>query len=151
MALSAHVTRELRRELASLQASRTAIDERIRALQSVLGGSHALTGSEQLLPVNGDDSRKQQSRPPKPTPLRATVLAALQRLSHGKAADIVADLESRGIEVGGSTTLRERVSHELSRLRRKGVVRRRYDRYEIATPPMVEAVDAPPMDLAATR
>ena len=133
MALSVQVTRELRKELASLEASRAAVDAKIRALHSVLADGRRSAASELLTHVTSSEPAKRESARFRRTPLRATVLAALHRLSQGTAADVLANLQARGIKVGGSTTLRERVSHELSRLRRKGVVRRAANGcYEIA-------------------
>ena len=64
--------------------------------------------------------------------------------------DVCMQLADAGIRVGGVTTLRERVAHELSRLRRKGVVLRGRDgKYELPKP--VVSPDALPNTAAAPR
>ena len=122
MALSARVVRELQQELKDLKAVRDSAAARIGALEVILkrGRIHDTE------PSPGKD--RDSSRPS----LRASVLKTLEG-SRCTAADVARRLEAEGFRVGGSTTLRERVAHEMSRLRRKGVLRRvRSGEYELA-------------------
>ena len=123
MAFSARVVRELQQELKELRAVRDGAVARIGALEVILKRGRA-RGS--LDPVSGSEQAV-----PRPS-LRASVLKTLER-TRSTAADVARHLEAEGFRVGGSTTLRERVAHEMSRLRRKGVIRRiRTGEYELA-------------------
>ena len=129
MPLSKRVVRELHRELKNLQSIRDGALARIGALEILLTEAKAVEGRER---VSRMDGRVPDSRGGRPS-LRARVLTILEEVSSSSAGDMARRLEATGFEVGGSTTLRERVAHELSRLRRKGVVQRARDgHYEIA-------------------
>ena len=126
MPLSKNVRRELQRELQEARASRDHAIARMRALEAILGDSYLDREPELTVRVRSVEAVK-VAQPS----LRAAVL---KRLEDGSsvAIDVARHLESQGFRVGGTTSLRERVAHELSRLRRKGVVRRnRNGQYEL--------------------
>ena len=130
MALSITAINELRQELKSQQASRMAVEARIGALQCILeSGDVGLTAAGKARPrrlVSTTDTA-----PPRPS-LRANILRTLQQLSTATPAELTARLQQDGVQVGGATSLRERVWHELSRLRRNDFIRRtRGGRYQV--------------------
>ena len=115
MALNTTVIKELRRELDCLKTDRMTIDAKIDALKRILGGTE----------VSSPASRKSGRRDAGARPsLRASILRALSQVPKATPAELTRQLEEDGFKVGGATTLRERVWHELSRLRRRGSVRR---------------------------
>jgi len=137
MAISQSALRELRRELADLRQRRDVIDARIHGLEAILslGGS-----SSRPLARDAEKAHIVRERPAvKPAARRGSLRAKIvETLSTNGArtADVAQRLSEEGFVVGGSATLRERVSRELSRLRRTGVVRRRRNgRYVLATNP----------------
>ena len=136
MALSQRVINELYKELAKLQALQDSAGAKIQALEAVLA-EHTAGSSTRLQRAL---SAGRAGRVPGLS-LRANVLKTLQTQGSSAAADVYRHLENQGVRVGGTTTLRERVAHELSRLRRQGVVRRGRDgKYELPTPAGVNEV-----------
>ena len=122
MRFSPSVMRELQEELRQLKTIRDGAIARIGALELILkrGGESSL-----IPPLRIDHTTTRPS-------LRANVLRILE-VTRSSAADVARQLEADGFRVGGSTTLRERVAHEMSRLRRKGAIRRtRNGEYELA-------------------
>ena len=146
--LSDLVSNELNQELRLLEALREAANTRIDAIQLLLSDRRLRT-LEFGVPLSSVSEHRRPGRRP---PLRSAVLNALKRLSSGSAAGVTRQLQAEGFQVGGATTLRERVSHELSRMRRNGLVARRANgQYEIATGLNEEASSSPPGDRRPTR
>ena len=140
MALSKRVLRELHQELKQLQNVRDGAIARIGALEALLSGGDSPLGRDRMSRLK--EQRVSGSRGPQPS-LRASVIKTLEEVSSSTASDMARHLEATGFKVGGATTLRERVAHELSRLRRKGVVRRgRNGHYELAGHPIASADEA---------
>ena len=128
MALSQRVLKELQKELKDLQSVQDAAGARIAALEMVLVNEAALKGRLRL-----SASKLRPGGEQRGMSLRAHVLKALGELPNRTPMDVTSHLEQIGFRVGGSTTLRERVAHEMSRLRRKGVIRRTGRQYELTT------------------
>ena len=120
MALNTTVMRELQRELEGLKSYRTNVEARIDALQCILeSGAVSLTnGKARSRGVLSADT------PTHRPSLRANILRTLQQMAKATPSELTGRLQQDGVQVGGSTSLRERVWHELSRLRRRGFVRR---------------------------
>lgn len=137
MGLTTGTLRELRSELANLRRQRGEVDARIRGIELVvspragdaaeLRKDHGRHGSAvDLLVV----ARRQRGT-------KGSLGSKLTAMLHGtkglKTAELSDRLHREGFRVGGATGLRARVSHELSRLRRLKVVRRRRGgRYTLA-------------------
>ena len=137
MGLSRMTLRELRSELAKLQRLRSEVDVQIHALELFLSPRAA---------GNGDARRDGR---PKTSPvelvmlaprrfgvngsLRSRITQMLQQAPGLKTSELADRLFQDGFQVGGATSLRERVSHEVSRLKRLRLVRRgRGGRYTLA-------------------
>ena len=129
MGLSTTAMKELRDELERQKAYRTVVEARIGALQCILdSGEVALAAEGKVRPRS---SFSTDSVSPRPS-LRANILRTLQQLSKATPAELTARLRQDGVQVGGATSLRERVWHELSRLRRNDFIRRtRGGRYQL--------------------
>ena len=148
MALNTTVLRELRRELECLKADRATVDARIDALTRILESSEVYSPP-------GPKSRRGGSRASTPAAasarpsLRASILGALKHLPKATPAELTRHLQEIGVQVGGATSLRERVWHELSRLRKRGFVRRTRRGYYQVSPlkPSTQPAAATPGDL----
>jgi hypothetical protein len=70
------------------------------------------------------DSRRPAAKRREKGSFRRTVIDALQKVPGSKCADLARVIEEEGFRIAGVTSLRNRVSHEIYRLRRLGVVRR---------------------------
>ena len=70
------------------------------------------------------------------------VLDALQKAPGSKCADLARLIEDEGFRISGSTSLRNRISHEIYRLRRLGVVRRERGGLYVVTPTTPDAEHA---------
>ena len=129
MGLSNTAIKELRHELECQKAYRTAVEERIGAIQCILdSGERVLTAGGKARPGRSFSTDTVSPRPS----LRANILRTLQQLSKATPAELTARLQQDGVQVGGATSLRERVWHELSRLRRNDFIRRtRGGRYQL--------------------
>jgi hypothetical protein len=55
------------------------------------------------------------------------VLETIRRAPGSKSSDVAQMIQDDGFRVGGVTSLRNRVSHEISQLRKQGAVRRDLD------------------------
>ena len=121
MALTTKAMKELREELECLKADRAAVEARISALECILESGAETRTVVGSVARQGSLSAAAVSRRP---PLRGSILRTLQLLSKATPAELTRRLQEDGLQVGGSTSLRERVWHELSRLRRTGFVRR---------------------------
>jgi hypothetical protein len=145
MVFSRTTLRELRDELGDLQQRRDALDRSIVAIELIVSGArpgeHASGRSAQ---VESDGKNPRGS-------LRHSVLEVLRATSGSNAIEVTKRLDQVGFRVGGTTSLRQRVSHELSRLRRLGIIRKRRNRkYVLNEVPasdgptrMVEPADEP--------
>jgi hypothetical protein len=140
MPLSQQVIRELRQELSELREQRVSIDSRIQGIQLILGGGN---GAPRRMTGEADASTGAPV-------VRGSLRQRLVDVLRDTPADVVSItklLEGEGFVVGGATSLRQRVSHELSRLRRLGVVRRRRNRKFVLSDqvpqPAPEAAPAP--------
>ena len=137
MPLSSNALGELRAELKDLQRRRSNIDDRIKGIELVLVAEQAdrsgrkRTDREERTASRGSGKRTTSSNGGS---LRTSVLEILRSMTSGSnAAEITKRLEEDGFRVGGETSLRLRVGHELSRLRHSGVLRkRRNKKYVVA-------------------
>ena len=118
MSFSGRVLKELQKELQDLRKTRDVVVARIDALEVLLVQRRGSVAPR----VNVNDVAN-ASRV-KVGSLRSNILRILEQVPTAGATDVTRQLEAEGFRVGGSTTLRERVAHELSRLRRKGVIQR---------------------------
>jgi hypothetical protein len=121
MAFSQAVIRELQGELARLQRDREKLEQHMNSLQAVLAG---ITNG-----TNGHDVQRPNTvvsdRVRNPVSLRATILEILRGVPAGANTSEIAELlVQRQFQIGGSTSLRERITHELRRLRLSGIVRK---------------------------
>jgi hypothetical protein len=154
MALSRSALDELRRELADVRHARDLLDARIQGLELILAADQAggttHNGEELDLPVralrppttvrrNGVGRRREKGS------FRRMVLDALQKAPGSKSADLARLIEDEGFRISGSTSLRNRISHEIYRLRRLGVVRRERGGLYVVTPTTPDAEQAHPL------
>jgi hypothetical protein len=131
MALSRNALDELRRELAEVRQRRTILDAHIQGLELVLSAEQnsgrladSLDSDARSLRFATQPKRSSVTRRREKGSFRKTVLDALQKAPGSKCADLVRLIEDEGFQINGSTSLRNRISHEIYRLRRLGVVRR---------------------------
>jgi hypothetical protein len=132
MRLSQQTLRELRDSLSDLRRQRELIDERMNAIEQLVAAVRPenARGKSSALP----DAKEMQA-PPRGS-LRHYLLEALRATPGSNAREIANRLSQDGFRVGGVTSLRQRVSHELARLRRLGVLRRaRNQRYSVKQRP----------------
>lgn len=148
MGLTQRTLRELRAELVNLQRHRGAIDEQIQGIELILSARSGDTaaartnvrtdGSGVALVAVGRQKRATRGS------LRKELTEMLRGTPGLKAAELADRLHREGFRIGGATGLRERVSHELSRLRRLNIVQRRPGgRYKLMTPKAKDAPTAP--------
>ena len=153
MALSRSALEELRRELVEVRHTRDALDARIQGIELILAAEQA--GSAGLR--SGGDGFDAQARGTRVTvpanrsavgrrrekgSFRRMVLDALQKAPGSKCADLARLIEDEGFRIAGSTSLRNRISHEIYRLRRLGVVRRERGGLYVVTPTTPDAEQA---------
>lgn len=135
MPLSRAALRELTTELASLRERRQAIDTAIQGIEVLLTDP----SNEQATPepLNAAPSRPGRTRPIRRRgSLRMKVLGLLDRSTGLTSAQVTGRLEADGFRVSGRASLRERVSHELARLRRRGVLKKNdAGQYQVAERP----------------
>ena len=120
MPLSGQVLRELREELRDLERRRKLLDTKIQGIELILGNGrvHDPKLDDGRLSERDASFEKRRS-------LRDAVIDVLRTTTSGATANEVTDLlEEDGFRVGGAETLRTRVAHELSRLRRRKVLRK---------------------------
>jgi hypothetical protein len=128
MGLSVSALNELRRELAELRRTRETLDSRIQGIELIVSSERAQAQrSGDAVPVAPATSRPRQSKGGSQVSLRTRVLETLRRVPGSNSAEVVQLLEGEGFRVSGVTSLRNRVSHEISRLGRLGMVRRERD------------------------
>ena len=125
MPLSQQVLRELKVELASLRQRQDDIGARIKGIEVLLNAEGT---ARAVPPVAVSDPDRTSSRVlsrirPRRGVLRARLIQML-RSSALTGTQLAGRLEAEGLRVGGKASLRTRVSHELSRLRRLGVLRK---------------------------
>lgn len=132
MPFSENTTRELRHELVDLKRTRATLDARIIAIQAVLAFDERGHRTRAKLPplqqlkkfqANQGSGRRGRARAKK-VPLRVTVSAVLERTPGLRASEVAAALRDAGLSLGGKSTLYARVSRELYRLTKKGVLQR---------------------------
>jgi DNA-binding transcriptional ArsR family regulator len=121
MSFTATAIKELKQELASLQTSRANVDARMKAIEILLSNNGAKPSTNGAKPISRVAPALPKSRVGS---LRSIVLKELRQASPANTGDLTKRLETQGVRVGGVTSLHERISHELSRLRRDGIVRR---------------------------
>ena len=133
MAFSPTVIKELRRELTVLERERLRAEARVRAIRMILA-------------IRQEPTRE-------PPALRRRILSLLQHTAGGSTpAGLTRRLEQSGVQVGGTTPLRERVAHELSRMRRVGIVQRTpQGRYELRADSAPGSAPVTVAPTAATR
>src|SRR5687767_11557885 len=108
MSFSGRVLKELQKELQDLHKTRDVVAARIDALEVLLVQRRGSVAPR--VDVNGVTNASRV----KVVSLRANILRILEQVAPAGAADVTRHLEAEGYRVGGSTTLRERVAHELS-------------------------------------
>ena len=118
MSFSGRVLKELQKELQDLRKTRDVVVARIDALEVLLVQRRGSVAPRVDVNDVANASRVKVGS------LRSNILRILEQVPAAGATDVTRQLEAEGFRVGGSTTLRERVAHELSRLRRKGVIQR---------------------------
>ena len=138
MAISQEALRELRRELTELRQCRKQIDTKIHGIELILSTRRA---------PSLEAGRKKQGRgrgvragasagtngSARRATLRKEIMDVLQQAPGSKGKEVTDLVSRKGFRVGGVTSLSKRVGHELSRLRRIRVIRkRRGGRYVIA-------------------
>jgi hypothetical protein len=132
MALSRSALDELRRELADVRQKRGILDARIQGLELILSAEQTTAGvvgedGQDALPRNlrgTTQAKRAPGRRREKGSFRRMVMDALQKAPGSKCADLARVIEEEGFRIAGSTSLRNRISHEIYRLRRLGVVRR---------------------------
>jgi hypothetical protein len=136
MALSKSTLKELNNELTRLLRERRDIDLRVHSIQAIMSRPNALrlaanSTKPYAEPANRNSPLIKSGRV-KRGGLRRCVLEILRSSAPLNSAGIASQLADRGVRVGGRVGLKKRVSHELSRLRRVGLlVRRATGEYEI--------------------
>ena len=157
MGLSRMTLRELRSELAKLQRIRSEVDVQIQALELFLSPRAGINGEVRKDPRPRTSPVELVMVAPRRFgtngSLRSRITDLLQQAPGLKTSELADRLLQDGFQVGGATSLRERVSHEVSRLKRLRLVRRgRGGRYTLALatandrtgrPPRAAATDAP--------
>jgi hypothetical protein len=151
MALSRSALDELRRELAEVRHARDLLDARIQGLELILaaerGGGGVRNGEDPDVQGRGFRTaaavrRNGVGRRREKGSFRRMVLDALQKAPGSKCADLARLIEDEGFRISGSTSLRNRISHEIYRLRRLGVVRRERGGLYVVTPTTADAEQA---------
>jgi len=132
MPLSDAVVRELRAELDRLEQSKAELDARISGIRIVLNGS--LNG-HRAAATNGTAAPVMPIAKKNGVTLRSAILDILRETRVADVAEVTRRLNEHGFTVGGATSLRERTSHELRRLRTRGIVTRRRSKYRLAAGP----------------
>lgn len=127
MALSKSAVNELRRELADLGERRNQIDSAICGIKAILSAAGVAVPEARS---GAPGSRAGGAAAPglagsgRQVPLRTRIIEIIGSATRASRATVVEQLRSEGFRVGGATSLPVRVSHELSRLRRTGILRR---------------------------
>lgn len=126
MALSEQTLHELSNELLELRRRKDAIDVAIKGIEVVLETRPRKDKKSQPSRTAPVDEGRPGSRP-KPVirgALRQRLIALLTESDGLRCGEIVSLLNAEPFLIGGKELFRDRVSHELSRLRRLGVLRR---------------------------
>jgi hypothetical protein len=132
MALSYAVLNELKRELEHLRRVRGTIDGRIQGLELIVSGAQPAERDD-LASLGVDLSRDGRLDSTTSTAsgavlhqvsLRTKVLEAITERPGATSTDVSQAIAGDGFLVSGVTTLRNRVSHEISRLKRLGKIRK---------------------------
>jgi hypothetical protein len=132
MALSYGVLNELKRELEHLRRVRGTIDARIQGLELIVSVAQP-AGHDDLASLGielSHDARLDALAPSSSgvalnqASLRTKVLEAIAQRPGATSADVSQAIANDGFLVSGVTTLRNRVSHEISRLKRLGKIRK---------------------------
>ena len=127
MGLTQGTLRELRSELANLQRQKSEVDARIQGIKVILSSRSGVAAEAK------DPGRDRFARAPAVAAqrrrgakgsLRKKLTEMLQGTPGLRTEEIADRLHREDFQIGGTTDLRVRVSHELSRLRRLKVVRR---------------------------
>ena len=128
MGLSHGALNELRRELGHLRQARADIEARLQGIELILSAEpDTRTGSPGAVSARHSDATNHavpQQGPHKQISLRKKVLEILRRAPGSKSSDVAQMIQADGFRIGGVTSLRNRVSHEISQLRKHGLVRR---------------------------
>ena len=130
MGLSQAALRELRSELANLKRYRGELEAQVHGIEMILARRSARSAA----PAHAPETELALARPgDSKGSLRSRITGLLQQTSGLRTSELAERLHQEGFRVGGATSLRERVSHELSRLRSLKLVRRRRGgRYTLA-------------------
>lgn len=131
MSLSEDTVTDIKRELAGLRHSRSAINARIKSLNAVLRQEHRQRSSTPKMPSQKKIDRQNLSPLNKPrrrkTPalsLRRSITSALEKTPGRRSGELVKLLNEAGVTVRGKTPLSKRVYRELGRMKVKGLIRR---------------------------
>lgn len=142
MALSRSALEELRRELAEVRRKRSVLDAHIQGLEIILAAEQSdgrarvgESADARIASLSGATRQRPPAKRREKGSFRRTVLDALQKAPGSKCAELARVIEQEGFRIAGVTSLRNRISHEIYRLRRLGVVRReRGGLYVVAGP-----------------
>ena len=126
MALSESVLNELERELVELRRRRLQIDSAIKGLKGVLAAGRQRDPSHDRASgaVVADRAMPRMGGAGRQVSLRARIIEIIGTAARPDRALVVEQLRQEGFRVSGATSLPIRVSHELSRLRRAGALRK---------------------------
>lgn len=134
MALSRNLVKELNGELESLRQRREALDSCIQGIETLL--AHASPGPPRAAAPQSLQERPRPVLPrqrPRRGSLRRRIIALLTESGGMRGRELSLRLDAERFRVGGKASLRERVTHELSRLQRLGVLKKSSSgRYELA-------------------
>ena len=161
MALSRTALEELRRELADVRQRRALLDSRIQGLELILsaeqqsGGASLIAESPDVdarsLRIAAQPKRASSARRREKGSFRKMVLDALQKAPGSKCADLARLIEDEGFQIAGVTSLRNRISHEIYRLRRLGVVRRERGGLYVVAPTKASSDNSRQLEADDTR
>ena len=121
MALSQSTTRELTRELVSLEKDRKKLDDKIAAIKHLLGEAAAI----QPHLVETRAATRAQTQPD--ASLGTTVLQVIRDRPGIKIPDVTKALVHIGFAIGGATPIGHRVYNEVWRLTKRGEVKKTSD------------------------
>jgi hypothetical protein len=109
---------------------RATVDARIQSIELILSaerGGRRGTEAASMVAAGADSDAGSERAGRTQTSLRKKVLETIRRVPGSKSSEIAQMIQDDGFRIGGATSLRNRVSHEISQLRKQGAVRRDVD------------------------
>jgi hypothetical protein len=149
------VLHELEHELSELYQRRAQIDVAIGGIKGILAAQRP---NGHRVSVDSAPVRQRRGKSAVPTTggagrqvsLRTRIIEIINSTTRPNRAAVVQQLQQEGFQVSGATSLPIRVSHELSRLRRMGVLRKdRSGMLTVLANPRPAATAHQPGELAA--